>query len=61
MKKNITILLLLAAVSASAQTYVWKNGHALVEDPDSITFVKPDIGLQVYDSVNEVGTDLIGW
>ena len=53
MKKNITILLLLAAVSASAQTYVWKNGHALVEDPDSITFVKPDIGLQVYDSVNE--------
>ena len=53
MKKNITIVLLLAAVSASAQTYVWKNGHALVEDPDSITFVKPDIGLQVYDSVNE--------
>lgn len=36
----------------SAQTYVWKNGHALVEDPDSITFVKPDMGLQVYDSVD---------
>lgn len=36
----------------SAQTYVWKNGHALIEDPDSITFVKPDMGLQVYDSVD---------
>jgi hypothetical protein len=36
----------------AAQTYVWKNGHALIEDPDSITFVKPDRGLQVYDSVD---------
>lgn len=36
----------------SAQTYVWKNGHVLIEDPDSITFVKPDMGLQVYDSVD---------
>lgn len=33
-----------------AQTYVWKNGHPLVEDPDSITFVKPDMGLQVLQS-----------
>ena len=39
--------------SLSAQTYVWKDGHALIEDPDSITFVKPDIGLQVYDSVDD--------
>jgi len=38
--------------SLSAQTYVWKNGHALMEDPDSITFVKPDRGLQIYDSVD---------
>ena len=36
----------------SAQTYVWKNGHPLIEDPDSITFVKPDMGLQVYDSAD---------
>ena len=36
----------------SAQTYVWKNGHALIENPDSITFVKPDMGLQIYDSVD---------
>lgn len=52
MKKIFTIVLLCAAMSASAQTYVWKNGHALIEDPDSITFVKPDRSLQVYDSVN---------
>ena len=52
MKKIFTIVLLCAAMSASAQTYVWKNGHALIEDPDSITFVKPDRGLQVYDSVD---------
>ena len=36
----------------SAQTYVWKDGHVLVENPDSITFVKPDMGAQVYDSVD---------
>ena len=52
MKKFYTIVLLCAAMSASAQTYVWKNGHALVEDPDSITFVKPETGAQVYDSVD---------
>ena len=42
--------LLCAAMSASAQTYVWKGGKALVENPDSITFVEPDMGLQVVDS-----------
>ena len=52
MKKIFSILLLCAAMSASAQTYVWKNGHALVEDPDSITFVKPEMGMLVVDSVD---------
>ena len=52
MRRIYTIVLLCAAVSAGAQTYVWKDGHALIEDPDSITFVKPDMGLQVFDSVN---------
>ena len=45
-------LLLFSLSSVMAQTYVWKNGHALMENPDSITFVKPQTGLQVYDSVN---------
>ena len=45
-------MLLCAAMSVSAQTYVWKNGHALIKDPDSITFVKPDRGLQVFDSLD---------
>lgn len=58
MKKYLFAALLLLspfAISLSsvmAQTYVWKNGHALMENPDSITFVKPQTGLQVYDSVN---------
>jgi len=39
-------------LALSAQTYVWKNGHALIEDPDSITFVKPEMGLLVVDSVD---------
>lgn len=55
MKRIIIILSLfnsLTLSTLSAQTYVWKNGHALIEDPDSITFVKPDRGLQVYDSVD---------
>lgn len=52
MKKIFNIVLLCAAMSASAQTYVWKNGHVLVEDPDSITFVQPEMGLQVYDSLD---------
>lgn len=30
-----------------SQTVVWKNGHQLVTDPDSITFVQPDMGAQV--------------
>jgi len=52
MKRLYTIVLLCAAMSASAQTYVWKNGHALIEDPDSITFVQPDRSLLVVDSAD---------
>ena len=32
---------------AEAQTYVWKNGYPLVTDPDSITFVEPDLSARV--------------
>lgn len=42
-----TFLLLIAAMGLGAQTYVWKNGRPMLENPDSITFVKPDLGLQV--------------
>ena len=59
MKRILIILsLILSSIhpfihsTLSAQTCVWKNGHALIEDPDSITFVKPDRGLQIYDSVD---------
>lgn len=57
MKRIFFYLLLLSPITYNlsplhAQTYVWKNGHALIEDPDSITFVKPDMGAQVYDSVS---------
>ena len=55
MKRLYIILSLINSFTLStlsAQTYVWKNGHALIEDPDSITFVLPDRGLQIYDSVD---------
>ena len=57
MKRIFFYLLLLSPITYNlsplhAQTYVWKNGHALIEDPDSITFVKPETGLQIYDSVD---------
>ena len=52
MRHIYTIVLLCAAMCASAQTYVWKNGHALIVDPDSITFVQPEMGLLIYDSVD---------
>ena len=58
--KRIVILLSLFTIqlsTVSAQTYVWKNGHPLVENPDSITFVKPDMGAQVYDT--KIITDAI--
>ena len=55
MKKSFVVFCLLSLSAAvfnlaEAQTYVWKNGHPLVTDPDSITFVKPDMGLQVYNT-----------
>ena len=55
--RRILIILLLSTFNFQlstllAQTYVWKNGHALIEDPDSITFVKPDRSLLVVDSVD---------
>lgn len=55
MKRILIILSLFNSLilsTLSAQTYVWKDGHPLIEDPDSITFVKPDMGLQVFDSVD---------
>lgn len=50
--KHCVFTVLLLAISyqltvVSAQTYVWKNGYPLVEDPDSITFVEPDMRAQV--------------
>lgn len=55
MKKSFFFFCLLyvcAAVftPAQAQTYVWKNGHPLVTDPDSITFVQPETGAQITSS-----------
>lgn len=49
MKKAITTTLLftLLLCSLTAQTCVWKDGHPLVTDPDSITFVKPDMSAQI--------------
>jgi len=37
------------------QTYVWKNGQPLVTDPDSITFVQPDMSAQVISSEKTEG------
>ena len=55
--RRIYIILILSTFNfllstLSARTYVWKNGHALIEDPDSITFVQPNRGLLVVDSVD---------
>jgi hypothetical protein len=55
MKNTKTLFLSVALLAIGqftmAQTYVWKNGHPLVTDPDSITFVQPDMGAQVASSV----------
>jgi len=55
MKKFLFAALVLLTVNGqwsmvNGQTCVWKNGHPLVTDPDSITFVKPDMGAQVVSS-----------
>ena len=55
MRRLLIILSLFNSFTLStlfAQTYVWKNGHALIEDPDSITFVQPETGMQVVDSAD---------
>ena len=40
------------ATFVSAQIYVWKDGNVLLENPDSVTFVEPDLGLQVTDEIS---------
>ena len=53
------LLLLIAQVTVYAQTYVWKDGMPVVEDPDSITFVKPDMGAQVVNVKEDYGSQTI--
>ena len=50
--RRILILFSLFTIHFSlySQTYVWKAGKPLVVNPDSITFVEPDMGLQVVDT-----------
>jgi hypothetical protein len=58
MKKILVFCLLSISASlfslAQGQTYVWKNGHPLVTDPDSITFVQPDMGARVTHMVKAI-------
>lgn len=51
----------LVSVSMMSQTYVWKNGLPMVEDPDSITFVKPDMGAQIQSIDEEYGSQKINY
>ena len=63
MKRKLFFLLLVVAqlmpLRLLAQTYVWKDGLPVVEDPDSITFVQPDMGAQIQDIVEEYGSQKI--
>lgn len=45
---SFSICLLTIATFLSAQTYVWKDGLPMLTDPDSITFVKPEMGAKVW-------------
>ena len=54
MRKIFTLVICTISLCTFAQTYVWKNGHPLVTDPDSITFVKPDMGAQVISSKSAI-------
>lgn len=45
-------MLSIMATFVSAQIYVWKDGNVLLENPDSVTFVEPDLGLQVTDEIS---------
>lgn len=51
-----SICLLLTAAFLSAQTYVWKGGRPVLSDPDSITFVKPDMGAAIREITEYSGT-----
>lgn len=60
MKRIIFILLVIVAhVAANAQTYVWKDGLPVVADPDSITFVQPDMGAQIVSIDEQYGSQMI--
>ena len=53
MKKILfSLVLSIMATFVSAQIYVWKDGNVLLENPDSVTFVEPDLGLQVTDEIS---------
>lgn len=56
--KRIGVLLFVIGIqlSLTAQIYVWKGGHALLENPDSITFKDADMGLKVISSETVSGT-----
>ena len=65
MKKILFAVVVLLTVNCqlsivNSQTYVWKNGHPLVTDPDSITFTEPDMGMQVYNTV-EITSDVTAY
>lgn len=47
MKRFLTFVLCTFSLCTFAQTYVWKGGYPMVTDPDSITFVRPDMGPRV--------------
>ena len=47
MRKIFTLVLCTLSLCLFGQTYVWKNGYPLVTDPDSITFVEPDLSARV--------------
>lgn len=56
--KRLGVLLFVIGIqlSLAAQIYVWKGGHALLENPDSITFKDADMGLKVISSETVSGT-----
>lgn len=53
----VAMPMLLATMNA--QTYVWKGGMPVVEDPDSITFVQPNMGARIQDVKDEYGSKKI--
>ena len=55
----ILVSTLLPLCPASAQTYIWKGGMPVVEDPDSITFVQPNTGAQIQNIKEAYGSQTI--